>query len=90
MGPIVEKLSKAYEGKSIQFVKFDFTSAETTKAAAAKAEELGVSELYKGFEKKTGFVLLYNARTKKLVARLTRRDDEKAWTKAIDKALGDS
>jgi len=88
MGPIATDAAKNAEGKSIQFVKFDFTSDETKAASAAKAEKFGVADLYKEHAPKTGFALLYDTKSKKVIKKLTASEDVAAWTAEINKALG--
>ena len=88
MGPIAKKAATDNAGKSIQFVTFDFTSDKTKAEAEAAAKKHGVQELYASNAPKTGFLLLYDTASKKVVARLSASDDQKAWQAAIDKGLG--
>jgi hypothetical protein len=88
MGPIVKKLAGDYADKSIKFVTFDFTSDETTAAAKAAAEEMGVAGLYAKNAPKTGFLLLYDTKNQKIVTKLKASDDDATWRKAIDGVLG--
>ena len=89
MGPIVKETAANFEGKSIQFVQFDFTSDETTAAAEAQAAKLGVAELYAKNAPKTGFALLYDTESKKVITKLSAQQDVAQWSAEIDKAFGD-
>ena len=88
MGPIVEQCHKESADKPVTFVKFDFTTDETTAAAKAAAAQHGVEKVYNENEKKTGFMLLVDAASGEVVGKLTPRDDVAACKAAIDKALG--
>lgn len=88
MGPIVKQCETDYADKNVTFVKFDFTSDETTAASKAAATQHGVDKVYTDNEKKTGFLLLVNATSGEIVGKLTARDDIDAWHAAINKALG--
>ena len=88
MGPIVKELAAGYSDKSIKFVTFDFTSADTKSAAIATAEALGVSGTYAQNAPNTGFALIYNTKTQKVVAKLSAGDDTAKWREAIDGGLG--
>ncbi len=88
MGPIVEEVAANYAGKSVQFVVFDFTSDDTKAAALAKAKELGVEGTYAEHAGTTGYALLYDTRTQKVITTLSARQDVAAWEAEIDKALG--
>ena len=87
MGPIVKELASVYADKSIRFVTFDFTSDETKKAGQAAAKELGVSELYAETAPMTGFLLLYDTKTKKVIGKLNAGDEAAKWRAAIDSGL---
>lgn len=90
MGPIVKECTTDYADKSIKFVTFDFTSDEGTATAAATAKELGVESIYSEHEKKTGFLLLYDTESKKVLTKLSAKQDSAAWHAAIDKGLAGS
>ena len=88
MGPIVTEVSAKYTDAGVEFVTFDFTSEETTAAAVAKAASLGVSELYASKAPKTGFALVYDTQSKKVLTTLSAQQDSAQWAAEIDKALG--
>lgn len=88
MGPIVKQLKGEYADKSIKFVTFDFTSDETKAAAKKAAAEMGVAGLFAENAPKTGFLLLWDTKEQKVIAKLNASDDEVTWRSAIDGVLG--
>ncbi len=89
MGPIVTETSTKFAGKPVQFVTFDFTSDETKAAAEAEAKKLGVDAVYAENAPQTGFALLYDATTKKVVTKLSAKQNAAEWAAEIDKAIGE-
>lgn len=69
-------------------MKFDLTSQDTTIAAAAVAQGLGVEEVYGENAPKTGYVLLFDTSSKEVVGKLTKLLSSEEWHAEIDKALG--
>jgi hypothetical protein len=88
MGPIVKQLEGEYADKSIKFVTFDFTSDETRAAAKKAAAEMGVAGLFAENAPKTGFLLLWDTKAQKVIAKFNASDDEATWRSAIDGVLG--
>ena len=70
--PNVMELQTRAEGDAVEWVSFDFTSAETKAKSEKLASELGVTDIYKD-NQSTGFVLLVDADTKARVGKLTSR-----------------
>ena len=70
--PNVMELQTKTERESVEWVKFDFTSAESKAKSEELATELGVADLYQE-NQATGFVLLVDADTKEKVGKLTSR-----------------
>lgn len=69
-------------------MKFDLTSEDTTTAAVAAAKDLGVEQVYGDHAPKTGYVLLFDTASKKVVGKLTKVLSSEEWHAEIDKALG--
>lgn len=88
MGPIVKELASTHADKSIEFVTFDFTSDESKAASKAKAEALGVLGTFEKNAPNTGFALLYNTKTQKVVGKLTAGDETSEWSKVIAANIG--
>ena len=70
--PNVMDLQAKLNGEPVQWVKFDFTSAESKAESEKLADEMGVSDHYKK-NKGTGYVLLVDADTKEEIGKLTSR-----------------
>jgi len=88
MGPIATEARDKYDDDaSVKFVTFDFTSDETTAASAAKAEALGMAELYAANAPKTGFALVVNAESKEVIGTFSAKNAAPEWNAAIDGAL---
>tara|TARA_R110002096_G_scaffold423452_2_gene630636 strand:- start:45136 stop:45408 length:273 start_codon:yes stop_codon:yes gene_type:complete len=88
MGPIAEEVAGSFEGKSVRFVEFDFTTDESKKKALADAQALGVAGTYAKHAPQTGFALVYNTKTQKVVGKLNASKDAAAWTAKLNKDLG--
>lgn len=88
MGPIVKELAAGYSDKSIKFVTFDFTSADTKSSATAQADALGVAGTYAQNAPNTGFALVYDTKTQKVVAKLSASDETSKWREVIDGSFG--
>jgi len=84
--PNVMELQTKAEGQAVEWVKFDFTSAESKAKSEKLATELGVADLYKE-NQATGFVLLLNADTKEKVGKLTSRQSSDEMYQTIKNIL---
>ncbi len=87
MGPIAKEVAGSFDGKSVRFVNFDFTTDETKAKAKAEAEALGVAATYAKYAPQTGFALIYNTKTQKVVGKLSADSDVAAWTAELSKEL---
>lgn len=82
--PVVSSLMQDYSDK-INFVFFDVTDDATIAASMKKAEELGLSDFFKDYKKKTSTVaVLVDKKVVYKTANNTKRDD---YVTAFDKAL---
>ena len=86
MKPEVMALQPKLEGKNVEWVDFDFTSAETKAASKKRAADLGLSELYAD-NQSTGFVLLIDSESKETVAKLTSRQKTDEMYKIVIEKL---
>jgi len=75
MGPVFEDLQNKMDGADVLFVKLDFTNNQTKHQANLLGAELGLADILKQNYKRTGFVLIINAKTKKVLKKLTVNDD---------------
>ncbi len=89
MGPIAKEVAASFDGRSVRFVTFDFTSEETKAKGLAEAEALGVAGTYAKNAPMTGFALVYNTKTQNVVAKLSADQDATAWSAELTKGLGD-
>ncbi|MCK4747833.1 MAG: hypothetical protein KAT15_12375 [Bacteroidales bacterium] len=80
--PNVMVLQPKLEGKAVEWVKFDFTTAETKEKSKELASELGVSDIYEQ-NQATGFVILVDADSKKTVGKLTSRQSSDDMYKIV-------
>jgi thiol-disulfide isomerase/thioredoxin len=80
--PSVTDLQAKLDGQPVQWVKFDFTSAESKEKSAELASELGVADHYKS-NQATGFVLLVDADTKKQVGKLTSKQSSEEMYQTV-------
>ncbi len=88
MGPIVKEVASSFEGKSVRFVNFDFTSDETKKAAKEAAAALGVTGTFDKYAPNTGYALIYDTKAQKVLTKLKSDKDVAAWTKVLNEKLG--
>jgi thiol-disulfide isomerase/thioredoxin len=84
--PNVMDLQSKLDGEPVQWVKFDFTSAESKAKSEVMASKLGVADLYQE-NQATGFVLLVDADTKKTVGRLTSKQSSDEMYQTLKKNL---
>ena len=80
--PNVVALQPKLDGEAVEWVKFDFTTAETKQKSRELASELGDSDIYQK-NQATGFVLLVDAETKETVGRLTSSQSSDEMYKTV-------
>jgi len=69
-----EDLQAKFKDDNIEFVLLDFTDKATTAIAESKASQIGISEILDD-NRKTGFILIIDNTTKKVVYKLTKKDN---------------
>jgi len=84
--PNVMELQTKTEGQAVEWVKFDFTSAESKAKSEDLATELGVADLYQE-NQATGFVLLVDADTKEKLGKLTSKQSSDEMYQTIKNIL---
>lgn len=82
--PVMMKLMKDY-GEKFNFVVFDVTSDETSKASMMKAEKLGLSDFFKENKRKTSAVAVL--KDKKVVYKTFNNTKREDYEMAFEKAL---
>ena len=75
MGPVFEDLQNKMDGSDVLFIKLDFTNNQTKHQANLLGAELGLADVLKQNYRRTGFVLVIDAKTKKVLKKLTVNDD---------------
>lgn len=87
MGSVFEDLENKFDGKSVLFVTLDFTNITKRHKAVLMASALGIGPVLEE-HKGTGFILLLDGKTKKVLKMLTSDMNAKRMTGAIQEALG--
>ncbi len=86
MMPAVMETEKQAAGKSVLFVKLDETDKDSHQAEYLLAA-LGFGDLWKENAGKTGFIVLADPKTKRVVGRITSDMNAAAMGQAIDQAF---
>ncbi len=73
MGPVFEDLTNKLDGQAVLFHKLDFTNNTTKHHAVMMASALGMSKILKE-NQGTGFILLIDADSKKVLHKFTKED----------------
>ncbi|MCI0363511.1 MAG: thioredoxin family protein [Phycisphaerales bacterium] len=84
--PKLEEVMKESATEPCLFIKLDQTDKDSHQAEYMVAA-LGIADLWKEHAGKTGYVLLVNSRTKRVVATLTADQDAEAMQAALNKAI---
>ncbi len=86
MAPSAMKTMADYKGdKTVKFVDFDLTN-DTTKAQSAKlAARNGLTPIWNSYQK-TGFILLVDGKTRKVIDTIVATDSQKDMKRKIEAA----
>jgi hypothetical protein len=74
----------------VLFVKLDLTTQSSRKQAEFMIAALGLGEHWPRHGGKTGFILLIDPATNRVVEMLTKQHDFKQMAAAIDRAIGEA
>jgi thiol-disulfide isomerase/thioredoxin len=74
MSPNVKALPEKFDGQPVGFYSFDFTDDNTKADAAKLAKSLDIESIYAA-NQVTGFMLVIDADSKKILETLTMKDD---------------
>ena len=85
--PKLTKVKPDFEGKAILFTRFDLTDEFTNDQAARYAALLGLENYYTENAGKTGYMLLIDSHSKKVLGRINKQDSPEAMKAALTKAL---
>lgn len=86
IAPTISELKKEYEGK-VEFVVLDVSDKNTTAAAEATAQELGLSKFLAENKTQTGLLTIVDPATGKILAQYRNNPDKTAYSKVLDAAL---
>jgi thiol-disulfide isomerase/thioredoxin len=86
--PKLDAVKTEFAGKPVLFTRVDLTDDFTKQQSALFAQWVGLKDLYAEQAGKTGFMLLIDAKEKKVLGRLTRDQSEEQLKADIQKALG--
>lgn len=86
LDPKLEAVKKQLGEKPVVFQRFDMTDETTTYRSKLLANLLGLGEVFEQNAGKTGFMLLIDPNTKKVVARLTKDQSEEELATEIKRA----
>lgn len=86
LDPKLREVAPEFDGRAIQFVKFDFTMGPTG-ALAKKAEQLGVADIYEANKGATGFMVLIDSRTEEVLSTIYMTNSEADIRSALNEAI---
>jgi thiol-disulfide isomerase/thioredoxin len=87
--PKLNKVKRDFEGKPILFTRFDLTDEFTNDQSARYAALLGLANYYTENAGKTGYMLLIDSQSKKVLGRINKQDSSEAMKAALTSALAD-
>ena len=85
--PKLNKVKRDFEGKPILFTRFDLTDEFTNDQAARYAALLGLENYYTDNAGKTGYMLLIDSQSKKVLGRINRQNSSEEMKAALTSAL---
>ncbi len=90
LDPKLEAVTPEFADQPILFTRVDLTDADTQVGAEQHARDLGLEDIYAEHEGRTGFMLLVDAREKRVLGRLTHNQSEGDIRQAISQALAET
>ena len=85
--PKLNQVKREFQGKPILFTRFDMTDEFTKDQSANYAALVGLENFYRENDGKTGFVLLIDTESKKLLGRITKEKTPEEIRTALTHAL---
>lgn len=85
--PKLNEVKKQVMDQPMYFTRVDLTDDCTKKQSGMFAEWVGLGEIYREHAPKTGFMLLIDAKEKKVLDKLTKTQSEAELRAAMEKAL---
>lgn len=90
MGPVFEELQAKYDQEPVLYVEFDQTREFGKRQSAYMAQAIGLDTVWAEHGGKTGFVLLIDATTKKVMQRLSHEQGLKQMGAALQDAVANA
>ena len=90
MGPVFEELQAKYDQQPVLFVTFDQTREFNRQQSRYLAQAMGLNDAWTQYGGKTGFILLIDAGSKKVVERLDHEQTLKQIGAALQNAVADA
>ena len=87
MGPVFSDLANKFDTEPVLFVTLDGTTESGRRQSQYHAAALGLNEVWRSHGGKTGFVLLVDAKTRKVVTKLTKDKSLKEMGKSLQSAI---
>jgi len=85
--PKLNKVKGDFRGQPILFTRFDLTNEFTNDQSARYAALLGLEKYYVDNKGDTGYMLLIDSKTKKVLGKISRQDSPQEMKAALTKAL---
>jgi len=90
MGPVFEELQAKHDQEPVLFVEFDQTREFGKRQSAYMADAMGLDGVWAEHGGKTGFVLLIDATTKRIMKRLSHEQNLKQMGSALKDAVANA
>lgn len=87
LDPKLQKIEPEFENKGILFTRFDMTDDFTTEQSAMLARLLGLNDLFKEHEGRTGYMVLLDAETHEVLKTLKHDKSEEELKGEIESVL---
>jgi thiol-disulfide isomerase/thioredoxin len=85
--PKLNEVKKEFDGKGILFTRFDMTDDFSKNQSALFASWTGLHDLFKEHVGKTGYVLLLDAKSRKVLSKITKTQTPEEIRSAIQATL---
>lgn len=87
MGPAFEDLQSKLDPAPVLYVRLDFTNDFTRRQAEYTAGAMNLDELWAEYAGRTGFILLLDAKTHRIIEKLSNLNTFNEMSDALKKAL---
>ncbi|MEO0794378.1 MAG: thioredoxin domain-containing protein [Verrucomicrobiota bacterium] len=87
LDPNIQAVKEDFATQPILFATFDHSNTESRNQAALLAASLGVAKLYDEQQKASGYMLIVDPKTGKILQKLTKTDSQEAIKAAFNMAL---